>query len=349
MTQTIVHTSDSIEFRFPKTLGVLEALAVGEYLAGLPQAKTYTFNFCDWKFGEPFGLLVASDAIDRFRNAHPRSQLRASGFEHCSYAGHMGFFRRFGMKFGNAPGKAAGSDTYLPIDFVDCEQLRQQAGKSYAEVGEFIDDWSRRLSGLLLQTDNGALFDTIQYALREVVRNVLEHSESASFGYCGQYWPSRNCVQIALVDRGVGLKATLASNPRLEVESDRDAIQMSLMPGVSRKGVLPQSKAAHDPWANSGFGLYMTSRLCGEGGRFVLLSGSAAIELTNSLKHLHSGSFPGTALQLELGLDKAESLSARLSKFRNEGIEAARSFFRCDHIAASLASTMLSRNFARSE
>lgn len=349
MTQIIADIRDSSEIKFPQTLGVHEALALSEHLAGLPRAKTYVFNFGDWKFGEPFGLLVASDVIDRFRNMYPSAKFRATGYEHCGYAGHMGFFRRFGMRFGKAPGEAAGSDTYLPIDFADCEQLRQQAADAYAEVGELIDDWSERMAGLLLQSDSGALFDTVQYALREVVRNVVEHSESTSFGYCGQYWPSRNRVQIALIDRGVGLKTTLASNPRLEVESDRDAIQMALMPGVSRKGVLPQSRAAQDPWANSGFGLYMTSRLCGEGGRFVLLSGSAAVELTNSLKHFHSGSFPGTALQLELDLGKASSLSSRLSKFRNEGVEAARSFFKCDQISASLASTMLSRNFERTE
>jgi hypothetical protein len=349
MTGTNAVAGDSIEIRLPRTLGVLEALALSEQLAGLPPAGTYAFHFGDWTFGEPFGLLVASDAIDRFRNKHLRARFRATGYEHCGYAGHMGFFRRFGMPFGKAPGEAAGSDTYLPIDFIDCEHLRQQAAAAHSEVGEFIDAWSGRVSALLLQSDAGALFDTVQYALREVVRNVIEHSESPSFGYCGQYWPSRNCVQFALVDRGVGLKKTLSANPRLSVESDRDAIQMALMPGVSRKGVLPKSRAAYDPWANSGFGLYMTSRLCGEAGRFVLLSGDAAVELTHSEKHLHKSALAGTALQLELDLGKAESLSSRLARFRDEGTAAARSFFKCDQISASLASTMLSRNFARSE
>jgi hypothetical protein len=80
-----------------------------------------------------------------------------------------------------------------------------------------------------------------------------------------------------------------------------------------------------------------------------LLSGCAAVELTNASKQFHGGSFPGTALQLELDLRNAESLSARLAKFRNEGIEAARGFFKSDQITASLASTTLSRNFAHSE
>lgn len=349
MTGPTVSTGDSIEIRLPETLGVLEALALSEQLARLPPAGSYLFHFGDWTFGDPFGLLVASNAIDRFRNNHPRARLRATAYGHCGYAGHMGFFRRFGMPFGKAPGEARGSDTYLPIGFIDCEHLRKQAAHAYAEVGEFIDDWSKRVAALLLQTDAGALFDSVQYALREVVRNVIEHSESADFGYCGQYWPSKNRVQLALLDRGVGLKKTLAANPRLAVESDRDAIQMALMPGVSRKGVLPQSKAAYDPWANSGFGLYMTSRLCGEGGRFVLLSGSAAVELTHSAKHLHNGALQGTALQLELDLGKAESLSSRLARFRDEGIAAARSFFKCGQVSASLASTMLGRNFARPE
>lgn len=349
MTGPRASNEDRIEIRLPRTLGVLEALTLSQQLARLPPAGTYAFNFGDWTFGDPFGLLVASDAIDRLRKDRPRARFRATGYEHCGYTGHMGFFRRFGMPFGKAPGEATGSDTYLPIDFIDCEHLRQQAADAYAEVGEFIDDWSKRVAALLLQTDAGALFDTVQYSLREVVRNVIEHSESASFGYCGQYWPSKNRVQIALVDRGVGLKKTLAANPRLTVDSDRDAIQLALMPGVSRKGVLPESRAAHDPWANSGFGLYMTSRLCGEGGSFVLLSGSAAVELTHSVKHLHNAALPGTALQLELDLGKTEGLSSRLARFRDEGTAAARSFFKCDQISASLASTMLSRNFARTE
>lgn len=349
MTSTPAGANDTIEITFPQTLGVHEALELSQQLAGLPQAKTYAFNFGGWKFGEPFGLLVAADVIDRFRSGHPRSQFRALGYEHCGYAGHMGFFRRFGMKFGKAPGEASGSDSYLPIDFVDCAELRQKAADAYTELGEFIDSWSMRVAALLLQSGSGTLFDTVQYALREVVRNVVEHSESESFGYCGQYWPRSNRVQIALIDRGVGLKATLGSNPRLVIDSDRDAVQMALMPGVSRKGVLPKSRAAYDPWANSGFGLYMTSRLCGEGGRFVLLSGTAAVELGNSVKHLHNGSLPGTALQMELDLDKAASLSTRLATFRDEGTDAARTFFKCDQIAASLASTMLSRNFTRTE
>src|SRR4051794_29877751 len=107
----IVESLDSIEIRLPKTLGVHEVLALSEHLSNLPDAKIYAFNFSDWKFGEPFGLLVASDAIDRFRDAHPHSRFRATGYEHCGYAAHMGFFRRFGMKFGKAPGEAAGSDT----------------------------------------------------------------------------------------------------------------------------------------------------------------------------------------------------------------------------------------------
>ena len=342
-------TNDCIEIRMPQYLGVQETLALSRSLAALPSAKAFVFNFEDWRFGEPFGLLVASDVIERFRAARPRSQHRAIGFMHCTYAAHMGFFRRFGMKFGKEPGEADGGDTYLPIEFVDCEKLRQDAADAYSEVGEVIDAWSKRVALLLLQCESGPLFDTIQYALREIARNVVEHSKSQSFGFCGQYWPTKDRVQIALIDRGIGFRATLEANPRLQVASDRDAIQLSMMPGVSRKGILPQSRAAHDPWANSGFGLYMTSRLCGEGGRFVLLSNSAAIDLTSSKKRFHDGVFAGAALQLELDLKSISSLSAQLSRFRTEGIQAARAFFKCDQIAASLASTMLSRNFSRSE
>lgn len=342
-------TSNPVEIALPATLGVHEALSLSGQLAELPQAEAYHFQFGNMRFVEPFGLLLSSDAIDRFRRSRPRSKFLALGHEKCGYAGHMGFFKTFGLQSGRAPGEAAGSESYLPIDFVDCDDLRQRAGSGYAEVGEFIDDWSKRVAALLVQTDVGALFDTVQYSLREVVRNVVEHSESKRFGYCGQFWARRNRVQIGLIDRGVGLRQTLSANPRLTVESDRDAVQFALMPGVSRKGILPKSRASHDPWANSGFGLYMTSRLCSEGGSFVLSSGSAAVELTNSVKRIHTGACSGTALQLELDLENVESLSARLTRFREEGIHAARTYFKSEHLTASLASTMLNKNFNPSE
>ncbi|WP_421794116.1 hypothetical protein [Hydrocarboniphaga effusa] len=337
--------ADAIEIALPITLGVREALALSEKLAALPAAEAYVFNFASMGRIEPFGSLIASDVIDRFRRNHPRARFKAKGHEHCGYAAHIGFFKAFGLKFGKAPGEATGSESYLPIDFVDCEELRQRAADEYAEVGEFIDGWAGKVAGLLLQTNAGPLFDTVQYSLREVVRNVVEHSESPRFGYCGQYWPSQQRVQIGLIDRGVGLKKTLSTNARLAVATDRDAVQIALMPGVSRKGILPQARSSHDPWANSGFGLYMTSRLCSEGGSFVLLSGSAAVELKKSVKHMHAGAFSGTALQLELDLAKAESLSSRLAAFREEGIRAARTYFNSDNLTASAASTMLSRNF----
>lgn len=334
-----------IEIQLPNSLTVRDAIAFSSRLAALPESEGYSFNFSQMGNVEPFGLLIASDLIDRFRQARPRARYLANGHEGCSYAAHMGFFRSFGMPFGKAPGQAAGSDTYLPITFINCEEVKENAANEYSEVGDFIDRWSGRIATLLVQSDSGPLFDTVQYSLREVVRNVIEHSESQRFAYCAQYWPSRRRVQIGLVDRGVGLKTTLSANPRLAVASDRDAVQLALMPGVSRKGILPKSKASHDPWANSGFGLYMTSRLSSEGGSFALLSGSAALELNKTVKHVHAGSFAGTALQVELDLSTAGTLSERLAAFREEGIRAARTYFHSESLTASVASTMISRNF----
>src|SRR5690606_8409632 len=98
----VCYACDRFEIRLPPALGVHESLALSGDLAGLPQAETYVFNFKEWQFGEPFGLLVASEAIHRFRNAHPKSKFLAIGYEHCGYAAHMGFFRRFGMNFGKS-------------------------------------------------------------------------------------------------------------------------------------------------------------------------------------------------------------------------------------------------------
>ncbi len=329
----------------PKNLDLTSSIHFTNQLFSIEKDEYYIFDFRQVSHVEPFGLLIVSDSIDRFRIEHASALFTAEHFEHLTYAGHMGFFKAFGLQFGKMPGEASGSSSYLPITIVSSDTIRRLAANKYKEIGDVVDEHAARLASMLLQERGGVLFDTVQFCLREVSRNIVEHSESDRFSYCAQYWNKNKTVQIAIVDRGIGLSASLRQNQKLPISSDKDAVQLALMPGVSRVGILPQSKADHDPWANSGFGLYMTSRICREGGRFTALSGTAAIELSRELKTVHIGKYAGTALALEINMEAAQGLSERLATFRDEGIKAARTYFHSEQLTASTASTMLSRNF----
>jgi hypothetical protein len=65
------------EVTLPETLDVRGALAFGDKLARLPESASYVFNFGDMGRVEPFGLLITSDVIDRFRQSRPTARYKA--------------------------------------------------------------------------------------------------------------------------------------------------------------------------------------------------------------------------------------------------------------------------------
>ena len=179
------------------------------------------------------------------------------------------------------------------------------------------------------------------------MRNVLEHSKSRSLEYCGQFWPSYNKVEIAILDNGIGLRESLKANPFIQVESDSDAIQQALMPAVSSKNFQGSRINRNDPWHNSGFGLYMINRICRLGGNFLICSGDHGIRLDeNGKKHINIGHYcKGTAVRMVLNTNKLTELNKMLAVFKIEGYESAKKFKGVDMYAASVSSQMLSRDF----
>jgi hypothetical protein len=145
---------------------------------------------------------------------------------------------------------------------------------------------------------------------------VIEHSESGQFGLCAQYWPEKNKVSLAILDRGIGLRQSLAQNPHLSVLNDIDAVKLAILPGISGKAYQGAKIDDTNIWANSGYGLYMTSQICKLGGSFILTSGSKGIFLSEKHERLFDIRSQGTALNLTLNTDKLESLSIMLAKLR---------------------------------
>src|SRR5690554_3868698 len=147
----------------------------------------------------------------------------------------MGFFRAFGLKFGNEPGEAVGSITYLPLTILPVKELQEEAIKSYDHVGNIIESRSERIARILTRQEKGDLVDTLTFSIREILRNVVEHSGSEIIEYCAQYWPSKNLVELAVLDTGYGIMQGLSSNPHLNIKDERDALHLALLPGVSGK------------------------------------------------------------------------------------------------------------------
>lgn len=283
--------------------------------------------------------------IARFRKSRPDSQFAADNYKHHTYAAHMGFFKAFGLDYGNSPGEASGSSTYIPLTIIEVDEIQQRALDSYEHVGDIIENESNKLAKILTRQQEGELVDTLTYSFREIMRNVVEHSKSPVLEYCAQYWPTQNKVEMAVLDAGIGIRKSLAYNPHLELSSDREAIQLALMPSISGKMFKGVRRRSNDVWQNSGFGLYMTNRLCRNGGNFFICSGTSGILLSPSDKSDFQTTFQGTALRMVMNTNNMRDLRERLETYKKQGDLTAREFSSGTPIIPSVASTMLSKDF----
>ena len=311
-------------------------------LRDLPDAAEYEFHFGGERWFPPFSMLLLSALLRQFRGNRPAARRRARDHENHSYAAHFGFFRSFGLQHGNAPGEAPGSSRYVPISELDVTEIRQEAFDSFQEVGDVIEGKAAELAGLLTRHQLGELQDTLTYSIREIMRNVVEHSGSEKIHICAQYWPQRHEVEVGIVDDGIGIHRALTGNPTFDELTEPEALQMALMPGISGN---PHAGRGNDQWNNSGYGLYMTSRICRNGGSFLLCSGGTGIELNHQGKHTFDTDFRGTAIRLVIDTANLTALRERLQQFAAEGRIAAAQIAGANANVASTASQMLTRDF----
>ncbi|MDO6684082.1 MULTISPECIES: hypothetical protein [unclassified Agarivorans] len=334
-----------LQVKIPQNLSLRNALNFCNRLWDLEHSDEYAFDFANLGLVEPFTMAYVANELKRFRKTKPESKFTALNHKNKSYAAHMGFFRAFGLKFGNEPGEAAGSSTYLPLTILNVADLQQEAADSYDHVGNIIEAKSEQIAKILTRQNNGDLVDTLTFSIREILRNVVEHSESEIIEYCAQYWPSKSLVELAILDTGNGIMHGLSTNPFLNISDERDALHLAMLPGVSGKMYKGVKKRKHDEWQNSGFGLYMTSRICRNGGDFFIASNDKSIFLDRTSKNDLECKYKGTALRLRIDTSKICSYSEMLAQYRNEGYEAAKKFSGKDAIEPSIASTMLARDF----
>lgn len=333
--------SSEIIFKMPSKLDLTGSINAAVQLDSLPKANSYRLEFSNLKFAEPFGMLYFAAQLRRFRQSHSDSRFKAENYQHLDYAAHMGFFQSFGLNHGKGPGEASGSQQYAPITRLDLKGLAKEASDHYEDVRETIERVSMKLAGVLVRGDTGPLYDTLSYSLREIFRNVHEHSGADSLWYAAQYWPEKGWVELSILDEGVGISTTLSRNPHLNIVSDYDALQYSLLPGVSGVAFKGGPKQAKDPWANSGYGLFMTSQLCLRGGNYAIISGRGGLLLQNQEQSKLDCAFNGTAIRLQFHVPEIQDLTGALENLRKKGAEIAGAMKQAANISASMSSRML--------
>ncbi len=335
------------EINFPNDCSEKSVFRFCSKLDDLSSESHVIIDFSSMGRIEPFMMLYLAYFIWDYRQRTKDQRLTARGHKEKTYAAHMGFFKAAGLSFGNEPGEAPGSAQYIPLTILRTEEITDEAATNFTEAQQVVENRAGDLARILTRNKEGDLLDALTYSVREIIRNVIEHSESEFVAYCGQYWPMYDKVEIAIIDGGMGLENSLRQNPYISVTDNSEALQLALMPAISSKTYKGVRSRKDDPWQNSGYGLYMTSRLCRLGGNFLIVSGDHAIRLDEVGKtHIDLGHFyEGTAIRMVLDTSRLGTLSSMMEGFRKEGYEIAKEFKGAGTYKASTASQMLSKDF----
>lgn len=252
-----------------------------------------------WRHRDECGYTTKYNGIDQDIPAH-------------SYLMHLGFFDFIYIPIGKQVGYARGSSRYLPITRIyrPISNIHKDGlEKWYAE----IEDLSRKLGAVLSGSHNDTEeLRTYTYCIREIVRNVFEHSGADECFICGQRWLNGS-VEIALIDEGIGISHTLSEN--FQVKDDETALTYCIRPGVSR---ISQNKDSVNFYDNSGFGLFILTQLAASFGWFVLGSGDTQLVGRRQTREVQQTSFSGTYFGLRL-ISSPKDFSSLLSEIIVEG------------------------------
>lgn len=251
---------------------------------------------------DPFPMLLVSTGIRQLRE---RSDVKKCKAINCknTYAKHMRFYKAIGIDYGRDLSENYGNGDYLPITKLEIDDLRSEGIENSERIQEVIEKKAKLMANVLSK-GNTSFKNWLKYILTEIMRNIPEHSKASAIWYCAQYWPSYDLVELAILDEGIGIKNSLTDSPVYseKIKDDESAILLALQPGISKAFAQGSSMISNDLWANSGFGLYMVSRLCSNlGGSFIISSGNSAIMVNDDEKITrYDTAFKGTAIQIRI-------------------------------------------------
>ncbi|HSI09585.1 MAG TPA: hypothetical protein VK985_13435 [Rariglobus sp.] len=270
-------------------------------LADALTAKTVTLDFSAVEFAYPVGTLIAGREIRHFVRTRKDQRLvtMVAGIDESkpahSFLNFIGFFDFVGISNKTKVGSARGSTSYVPIRRYSRAEVLGTKPEDSKSIHDAIVRQADELAAVLVGLrPESPTYKVVLYSLKEVIRNVFEHSGAQECFVTAQKW-SNGFVEVGVIDEGVGIRASLQQ--AIACANDLEAIQTAIKPGVSRAMKLDEAQNQH---GNSGFGLYVLSELGRCFGRFTLGSGSAALQIDKEESKALTVSFHGTFVGLKI-------------------------------------------------
>ena len=321
----------------PSELNIANSINFCNELDILQEADEYIFDWGNMNFVEPFGMLLIGAKRRQMMMKFKNSKFFDDNFKNNTYAANMGFFRSIFQGYGKNPGELNGNLNYIPLNFINIDDVYKRSSSNHEHVVDTIEQEALTIARVLCKVDHG-IVDVLTFSIREIMRNIIEHSNSNLIWYAGQAWNYKDRVEITIMDEGIGIRKSLEKNKRLNIKSDEDALVLALEPGISSKIFNKRSK---DPYQNSGYGLYMTSSICKEGGDFVIGSCNKVCGTNGYKTSFRDLYFQGTIIRMRLIVSKIPDLKKLTPKLIREGKEIAKNNSNQSILTASKISRLL--------
>src|SRR6266550_812687 len=226
------------------------------------------------------------------------------------YLDRMGLFRILGIPSPFSISEHEPAGRFIPLTVI----------KTQTEQTKFITEMIPLLHLAPQQAD------AIKYTVGELVRNVLEHSESKNGAVvAAQYYQKSNIIRLGLCDTGVGIWKTITQS--WPARTDIDAIKLALTPGITGT-----TKREGGTDSNAGAGLFFIKSMAMVGrDYFLIYSGKGIYRLlkrrpTKRLPRLRANpdddkhaetnrapNFPGTVVGIDITLDQTNEFTTLLS------------------------------------
>ena len=156
-----------LQVKIPQNLSLRNALNFCNRLWDLEHSDEYEFDFANLGRVEPFTMAYVANELKRFRKTKPESKFTALNHQNKSYAALAVRAPYPRVQFGNEPGEAAGSSTYLPLTILNVSDLQQEAADSYDHVGNIIEAKSEQIAKILTRQNSGDLVDTLTFSIKQ--------------------------------------------------------------------------------------------------------------------------------------------------------------------------------------
>lgn len=190
----------------------------------------------------------------------------------------LGLFGHLGLDAPPMPDARPAAGRYIPLQMIN-------GGPEVSAVTNAICD-------LMLRRYDGArgFVPAVEWMTYEIVDNIVLHAQAASPGIvCAQYYEAGGRLEIAVVDLGRGVRASLSETRA--VADDAAALGLAVTRGVTRSSLVGQ-----------GNGLAGTLEIAkANGGTMNLCSGEAMLQqIAGCQRFITTPPMPGTAIVLDL-------------------------------------------------